>query len=96
MSKLNIVATLITKAGSEEILKDVIIAVADESRKEEGNISYVICRDAANPLKFVILEEWKSQEAIDIHSASPHFTKFKRDIAGKIDDISIDVLNEIY
>jgi len=82
--KLTIVAT-VTVAKPElkdEVLK-AIQAVVDATRKETGCISYNVFEDVTNPLKFVFIENWKSQAAIDSHNNSPHFKAFVKAIDGK-------------
>lgn len=96
MSKLKIVATIVAKPEfTEEILK-VLHTVTDATRKEEGNISYVLYKSVDNNSKFTILEEWKSQDAINYHNQTAHFLTFKKELEGKIDSLNIDVIQEIY
>lgn len=96
MTELKIVATIVIKEAHKAELLKAFHAVVDETRKEKGNISYTLHQDAKNPLKFVILEVWQSEEAIDLHNASTHFDEFKKAIDGKIDSLSIDIIKEIY
>ncbi len=49
--------------------------LVEETRKEPGNISYVLCQDVADENHFTFIEEWKDQAAIESHNASKHFTK---------------------
>jgi quinol monooxygenase YgiN len=58
-----------------EKVQDIIIG----SRAEEGNVSYVLYEEAGNTNRFVMLEEWKDQAAIDAHNQAPHFLKFMED-----------------
>ena len=46
------------------------------SRNEAGNISYVLYRDSEEPARFIFVQEWKDQAAIDFHFAQPYFVKF--------------------
>jgi quinol monooxygenase YgiN len=52
-------------------------------------------QDINNPLKYIILEVWKSQEAIDEHNESVHFKSFVSLINGKIDGLTVDVVKRI-
>lgn len=47
--------------------------LVDESKKETGCISYELCQDLKNKNKFVFIEMWQDQEAIDKHNNSKHF-----------------------
>ncbi|MEW4282290.1 putative quinol monooxygenase [Priestia koreensis] len=59
----------------EEFIKNVT-EVIEASRKEEGNISYMLTTKVENENEFVMLEEWKDQAAIEAHNTSAHFQKF--------------------
>ena len=96
MCELKIVATVIAKSECvNEVLKSLEV-VTDATRKEEGNISYVLHKDVSNPSKFIILEEWKSQAAIDFHNQTAHFQNLKKELDGRIESLVADVIQEIY
>ena len=96
MSKLKIVATLVVKPEfTGEVLK-ALHTVTDATRKEEGNISYVLNEDVKNKSRFIILEEWKSQEAFEFHGQTSHYIAFKEAVQGKAESLDIDVVREIY
>jgi quinol monooxygenase YgiN len=96
MAELKIVATIIAKQAFQNELEQVFRTVVDETRKEAGNVSYELHQDTQNPLKYIILEVWKSQEAIDIHNESVHFKAFVAAIEGKIDSLTVEVIKKIY
>ena len=86
MSDLHVVATIPAKPGSEDIVGGGLSALAAESRKEEGCISYEVFESAAVAGTFVTVEVWTGQEALDAHMQSPHFQaalgKFGEHLAG--------------
>ena len=47
----------------------------EKSRKEEGCISYLLQQNTEKENQFVFVEEWKSNEAIEKHNSSEHFTR---------------------
>ena len=53
-----------------KITKELIIL----SREESGNISYHLYHDIHDESHFTFIEEWKNQEAIDLHNQTKHFT----------------------
>jgi quinol monooxygenase YgiN len=61
--------------------RDAGIAAAldmmEETRKEDGCISYTFSADLADPGSFRIFEEWQSAEALAAHMASPHMARFQ-------------------
>jgi quinol monooxygenase YgiN len=59
----------------EKFLADVQDVIT-KSQAEEGNVSYNLFADLKEKNKFVFVEEWKGQAAVDIHFATEHFKKF--------------------
>lgn len=96
MMELKIVAVIVVKAEYQKELEKVFHTVVDETRKEEGNVSYDLHQDTANPLKYTILEVWKSQDAINIHNESAHFKAFVAAVEGKVESLTVDVIKKIY
>ncbi|WP_452233085.1 putative quinol monooxygenase [Lacinutrix sp. MEBiC02595] len=96
MSKLKIIATIIVKPEFKEEVLNMLQTVTDATRKEEGNISYVLHEDINNSLKILILEEWKSQEAIDFHNQTEHFLILKTELGKKADSLTIDIIRASY
>ena len=47
----------------------------EESRKEEGCVSYHLQQNTERENYLVFVEEWKSNEAIEKHNLSEHFTR---------------------
>ncbi|MDH6307611.1 quinol monooxygenase YgiN [Dysgonomonas sp. PFB1-18] len=96
MMELKIVAAIVVKAAYQGELENVFRTVVDATRKEAGNVSYDLHQDCQNPLKYTILEVWKSQAAIDEHNASAHFKAFVEAVEGKVDSLTVDVIKQIY
>ena len=96
MMELKIVAVIVIKAAYQEELEKVFHTVVDATRKEAGNVSYDLHQDCKDPLKYTILEVWKSQQAIDEHNESAHFKAFVAGIEGKVESLAVDVIKQIY
>lgn len=96
MSELKIVAVITAKKEYQKDIEKALHNVVDGTRTEEGNVSYDLHVDIKNPLKYIIIEVWKSQEALNIHNATVHFNEFKKAIEGKIEGLDIDVIKKIY
>lgn len=96
MNELKIIATIIIKEEYRDELEKVFHTVVDATREEPGCLSYNLHQDTKDSLKYVILEEWKDQVAIDSHNQSPHFLEFAKAIDGKIESLSIDVVRQLY
>ena len=54
-----------------KLLKELIEA----TRKEAGNISYQYCQDIQDPDAYAMIECWESEEALQAHMKSDHFTR---------------------
>lgn len=94
MKTIKIVAKFtVTPDTRKEVLAS-ILKCAEHSRAEEGNIHYDVTESVSNPEIIVILEEWKSQAAIDFHNSTAHFKELVQDVTGKA-EIVIDVLSQI-
>jgi quinol monooxygenase YgiN len=48
--------------------------VEKTNANDAGCIRYELCRNVNDPLHFIMLEEWETQEALDAHMKSAHFT----------------------
>ncbi|OMP75657.1 MULTISPECIES: putative quinol monooxygenase [unclassified Chitinophaga] len=94
MKSLKIVAKFKVTPATKEAVLASIVKCAELSRAEEGNIYYDVTAHVSNPDIIVILEEWKSQAAIDFHNSTAHFKELVENIAGKA-EITIDILTLI-
>lgn len=72
MSDLVVVAVLVAKPGSEDIVRGALAALVAPTRAEEGCLSYVLSESAAAPGTFVTVESWRGQPDVDAHMQSPH------------------------
>lgn len=48
----------------------------ESSRAEAGNVSYKLMKDTQADDTYVMIEQWKDQEAVAAHNASSHFQAF--------------------
>ncbi|MGG4343289.1 putative quinol monooxygenase [Paenibacillus lautus] len=55
-----------------EAVKELIEA----SRVEAGNVSYNLLKDTDKDDTYLMVEQWKDQEAVEAHNASTHFQAF--------------------
>jgi quinol monooxygenase YgiN len=76
IKKIVITAYLDIKTDQVEKFLTEVQEVITKSKAEEGNASYNLFADLNEKNKFVFVEEWKGQAAVDIHFATEHFKKF--------------------
>lgn len=95
MSELACAVTLeVHPEHLDEFIKQVRMLAA-ETRKEDGNIQYDLCQDLQNSNCIMIIERWKSKEALDLHLTLPHFQKFISFVPGKAEEKSNRLMSPI-
>jgi quinol monooxygenase YgiN len=75
MKQVTVVAIIEARPGKESDMKQVLLSFIEPTRKEAGCIAYHLHTNADQPGKFLFLETWASQAALDTHLKSPHMTK---------------------
>lgn len=76
--------------GSREKAAMLAAAMAIETRKEAGCISYGFYADIENQNRFRIYEEWKDMAALEAHFATPHMAEFQKGL-GTVEVVGADV-----
>jgi quinol monooxygenase YgiN len=74
-SMITIIAKSVLKDGKVEDFKAITRELIEESRKEDGCLSYNLYQDVKNHKILTFIEEWENLEAIERHNASAHFTR---------------------
>lgn len=82
MEKKTIVARVEVLPGKEQEFISKAEPLIQGTRAEEGNISYNLYQNPANPVAFIFYEEYKDRQAMDVHAASAHFQAFGKAIEG--------------
>jgi len=72
INTLKVVAIAETSSEKAMELKKVCLGLIEPTRKESGCISYELYEDKTNPGRFTFIEEWESQEHLDVHLKTPH------------------------
>lgn len=94
--ELKIVAIINVKPECIEDIKPIFQAVVTGSQEEEGCLSYNLYQDITDSTKFVLVEEWKSQTAIDFHNNTEHFKTFKAASADMVANMEVSVIKLVY
>lgn len=95
MKNIKIIATIKVKPEDYDYMLDQFKQLLVASRQEAGNLRYDLHQATDDKLKFVFVETWQSQEAVDFHNNSQHFVNFLQAIEGKTQEIEIVSLNSI-
>ena len=69
--------TFIAKEGCEDKLKELLEAMVEPSKKENGCLNYNIYQYKDNKRKFMAVETWADEASLDGHKASEHYKVYK-------------------
>ena len=78
---VKILAHFHLKDGTPAEFKLLAQELVDLTRQEDGCIQYELLQANDDALHLVMQENWASQEALDTHSASAHFTRIVPQLA---------------
>ena len=78
---IKILAHFHLQSGTLPQVKTLADELVAATRLEEGCIQYELLQSNSDPLHLVMQEAWASQEALDAHSASAHFTRLVPQLA---------------
>jgi quinol monooxygenase YgiN len=70
-----VVAKLQARPGKEEGLREMLEALIEPTKKEQGCRRYLLMQDRQNPMVLTILEEWDTEADLNTHLALPHLQK---------------------
>ena len=76
--------------GAAESVRDALLEMETETRKEPGCQTYAFSLDINDPGTIRIFERWDSMEALETHFKTPHMASFGAAI-GKIQPKSMNV-----
>ena len=69
--------TFIAKEGHEAKMKELLTAMVAPSKVEDGCIFYDIFVYENNPRKFMAVESWRDEKALDGHKGTKHYAIYK-------------------
>ncbi|MBC1979226.1 antibiotic biosynthesis monooxygenase [Listeria marthii] len=77
---LHIEAKIQVKPDLIEAFLTEVDLVVQGSLKEAGNHGYELVRSVSNPSTFYFLEKWADETAIQLHNATAHYKRFKKNV----------------
>jgi len=80
-----IVAKLKAAKGKENEMKEALLAIIPEVKKEEGTLVYTLHQDQNDPCVFLFYEKYKDTDALVAHSSTPHFKALFKTIKPMLD-----------
>ena len=81
-----IVANVSVKPEKVKAFTEAAKEIIEKSNKEPGCKSYQLYQDPYNTTKFIFVEEYKNQAAVDAHFASDYFKAFGPKIKDLVQD----------
>ena len=69
--------TFIAKEGCEDKMRELLTAMVAPSKVEDGCIFYDIFEYENNSRKFMAVESWRDNDALDGHKSTSHYAVYK-------------------
>jgi len=80
-----VAARMIAKEGMVDSVKAILLPLVEQTRQEEGNITYDLLQTTADSTIFLLYEEWRNEDAITTHMSTDYFNDFY----SKVNDLFI-------
>jgi quinol monooxygenase YgiN len=91
--------TFIAKEGHIKQLSTLLNAMITPSRNEHGCLLYDIFQYESDPKKFIVIESWADEEALEGHKHSKHYLHYKAQYevhtADKFSD-NLNILGDLF
>ena len=81
-SPVRVLAFLEAKEEKRQELLNILASIVEPSRKEEGNISYVLNSSTENPNEIMFDEVWSSMDTFAKHYESPQSYENREKVGG--------------
>lgn len=95
MSKLTVVAKVVAKKDSVELLKTELLKLIAPTRDENGCIEYNLHQDNDDPAVFLFYETWESEACLEKHMNTNHFKSYVNAVASMIEEKSVRKMSRI-
>ena len=74
--QVGVVAFIEVEPGQEAVVEEAARACVAHTRQEAGCLAYTLHRDRADAARFVFVESWETEAALEAHMRSPHLRDF--------------------
>lgn len=95
MSKLTVVAKLVAKQESIEVVKSELFKLVEPTRKELGCFEYRLHQDNANPAVFIFYENWGNEAYLLKHKETDHYKNCFSAIGNMIQDKEVHLMTMV-
>jgi quinol monooxygenase YgiN len=92
---LVVVATVVARAGKEEVLGEALKELVPYAKTEPGFIQYDLHESTEKPGHFVFYEIWKDEEALNVHSNTEFAKAFGARTGQWIESVSLQKFRKV-
>jgi len=92
---LTLIANIIAKEDSIDIVKQEILKVIPYVRKENGCINYDLHQEINQENMFTLYENWETREAWNDHMKADHLIEFQKAIKEYVIETTVYQFNKI-
>ncbi|HLJ94256.1 MAG TPA: antibiotic biosynthesis monooxygenase [Gemmataceae bacterium] len=80
-SRSSFVITHVDIGGQGTSAADLLLKLAQDSRKEEGNLRFDVLQHSMRANHFTVIEEWQTPKAVETHAAAAHTKEYRTNLA---------------
>lgn len=77
--QVTLIVSFEAKIDARDTVRRRIRALAESTRREEGNLQYQVVELEDEPGSFMIFENWRDQKALDTHMSQDYLKQFLAD-----------------
>ena len=92
---LTIVARIVAKEESRELVKSELLKLIDITKAEQGCINYDLHQDNENPNLFLFYENWASKALWQVHMKGDHLAQYMKATEGAIEEFTLNEMTAI-
>lgn len=78
-NKITLIVPIESKPDTRDTVRKRLLEMAELTRKETGNINYILHEITEKPGSFVIYENWRDQAALNFHMNQDYLKRFLAD-----------------
>ena len=93
--KLTIVARILAKPASLDLVKSELLKLIDVTRAEEGCINYDLHQDNDNENLFLFHENWESKALWQTHMNKLHLADYMKATDGAVEEFTLNEMTHI-
>ncbi len=90
---LHLIAHIDALPGQAEAVETALRELVAASRSEPGCLQYDLHRDRADALRFVMLETWRDDAALEAHKATAHYRHFGDAHGSRLKGVTLTLLD---